>query len=276
MTDKDKEMSFLDHLEVFRWHLIRAAVAILFFTIIAFIYKDIVFDVILLGPKRTDFLTYRILCEISQYLGLGDALCLRDSPFSLMNISMSGQFSTHITTSIFAGFIIAFPYVLWEIWRFISPALHSNENSMAKGVVFFSSILFLIGILFGYYVIAPLSINFLGSYQVSSSVANQINLSSFVSTVTTVSFANGIIFELPILVYFLTKIGLLTPDFMRVYRKHSMVVILILSAIITPPDITSQVLVSLPLIILYEFSIKISERVIKNQENAPGESKSIF
>ena len=184
-----------------------------------------------------------------------------------MNISMSGQFSTHITTSIFAGFIIAFPYVLWEIWRFISPALHSNENSMAKGVVFFSSILFLIGILFGYYVIAPLSINFLGSYQVSSSVANQINLSSFVSTVTTVSFANGIIFELPILVYFLTKIGLLTPDFMRVYRKHSMVVILILSAIITPPDITSQVLVSLPLIILYEFSIKISERVIKNQEN---------
>ena len=267
MTDKDKEMSFLDHLEVFRWHLIRAAVAILFFTIIAFIYKDIVFDVILLGPKRTDFLTYRILCEISQYLGLGDALCLRDSPFSLMNISMSGQYSTHITTSIFAGFIIAFPYVLWEIWRFISPALHSNENSMAKGVVFFSSILFLIGILFGYYVIAPLSINFLGSYQVSSSVANQINLSSFVSTVTTVSFANGIIFELPILVYFLTKIGLLTPDFMRVYRKHSMVVILILSAIITPPDITSQVLVSLPLIILYEFSIKISERVIKNQEN---------
>jgi sec-independent protein translocase protein TatC len=266
MTDKDKEMSFLDHLEVFRWHLIRAAVAILFFTIIAFIYKDIVFDVILLGPKRTDFLTYRILCEISQYLGLGDALCLRDSPFSLMNISMSGQFSTHITTSIFAGFIIAFPYVLWEIWRFISPALHSNENSMAKGVVFFSSILFLIGILFGYYVIAPLSINFLGSYQVSSSVANQINLSSFVSTVTTVSFANGIIFELPILVYFLTKIGLLTPDFMRVYRKHSMVVILILSAIITPPDIMSQVLVSLPLIILYEFSIKISERVIKNQE----------
>ncbi|MDG1426727.1 MAG: twin-arginine translocase subunit TatC [Flavobacteriales bacterium] len=267
MTDKDKEMSFLDHLEVFRWHLIRAAIAILFFTIIAFIYKDIVFDVILLGPKRTDFLTYRILCEISQYLGLGDTLCLRDSPFSLMNISMSGQFSTHITTSIFAGFIIAFPYVLWEIWRFISPALHSNENSMAKGVVFFSSILFLIGILFGYYVIAPLSINFLGSYQVSSSVANQINLSSFVSTVTTVSFANGIIFELPILVYFLTKIGLLTPDFMRVYRKHSMVVILILSAIITPPDITSQVLVSLPLIILYEFSIKISERVIKNQEN---------
>ena len=270
MTDKDKEMSFLDHLEVFRWHLIRAAIAILFFTIIAFIYKDIVFDVILLGPKRTDFLTYRILCEISQYLGLGDTLCLRDSPFSLMNISMSGQFSTHITTSIFAGFIIAFPYVLWEIWRFISPALHSNENSMAKGVVFFSSILFLIGILFGYYVIAPLSINFLGSYQVSSSVANQINLSSFVSTVTTVSFANGIIFELPILVYFLTKIGFLTPDFMRVYRKHSMVVILILSAIITPPDITSQVLVSLPLIILYEFSIKISERVIKNQENIQG------
>ena len=266
MSKQDKEMSFLDHLEIFRWHLIRAAAAIMFFAIIAFMYKDIIFDVILLGPKDPNFLTYKVLCNISRFLGFEDALCLTESPFSLMNISMSGQFSTHITTSIFAGFIIAFPYVLWEIWRFISPALHSNENSMAKGVVFFSSILFLIGILFGYYVIAPLSINFLGSYQVSSSVANQINLSSFVSTVTTVSFANGIIFELPILVYFLTKIGLLTPDFMRVYRKHSMVVILILSAIITPPDITSQVLVSLPLIILYEFSIKISERVIKNQE----------
>ena len=111
MADKDKEMSFLDHLEVFRWHLIRAAIAILFFTIISFIYKDIVFDVILLGPKRTDFLTYKILCEISQYLGLGDALCLRESPFSLMNISMSGQFSTHITTSIFAGIIIDFVFL---------------------------------------------------------------------------------------------------------------------------------------------------------------------
>ena len=266
MSSQDKEMSFLDHLEIFRWHLIRSAIAVLFFAIIAFIFRDIVFDVILLGPKDPNFPTYKALCAISQYLGLEDALCLKESPFTLMNITMSGQFSTHVTTSIFAGFIVAFPYVFWEFWRFIRPALHVNESTMARGIVFFSSVLFLLGVLFGYYVIAPLSVNFLGSYQVSSTVANQITLSSFISTVTTVSFANGIIFELPILVYFLTKIGLLTPEFMRVYRKHAIVVILILTAIITPPDVTSQILVSLPLIVLYEISIKISARVIKNQK----------
>ena len=266
MSSQDKEMSFLDHLEIFRWHLIRSAIAVLFFAIIAFIFRDIVFDVILLGPKDPNFPTYKALCAISQYLGLEDALCLKESPFTLMNITMSGQFSTHVTTSIFAGFIVAFPYVFWEFWRFIRPALHVNESTMARGIVFFSSVLFLLGVLFGYYVIAPLSVNFLGSYQVSSTVANQITLSSFISTVTTVSFANGIIFELPILVYFLTKIGLLTPEFMRVYRKHAIVVILILAAVITPPDVTSQILVSLPLIVLYEISIKISARVIKNQK----------
>lgn len=266
MSNQDKEMSFLDHLEIFRWHLIRSAIAVLFFAIIAFIFKDIVFDVILLGPKDPNFPTYKALCAISQYLGLEDALCLKESPFTLMNITMSGQFSSHVTTSIFAGFIVAFPYVFWEFWRFIRPALHVNESTMARGIVFFSSVLFLLGVLFGYYVIAPLSVNFLGSYQVSSTVANQITLSSFISTVTTVSFANGIIFELPILVYFLTKIGLLTPEFMRLYRKHAIVVILILAAIITPPDVTSQILVSLPLIVLYEISIKISARVIKNQK----------
>jgi len=268
MSVKDKEMSFLDHLEIFRWHLIRSGIAILCFTIIAFIYKDIVFDVILLGPMLSDFPTYRILCLISRYLGFQDSFCLAEPPFSLMNISMSGQFAAHITTSFFAGFIMAFPYVFWELWRFILPALHNNETKMVRGIVFFSSVLFLIGILFGYYIIAPLSVNFLGSYQVSSSVANQINLTSFISTVTTVSFANGIIFELPILVYFLTKLGFLTPNFMREYRKHAMIIILIISAIITPPDIISQVLVSFPLIILYEISIKISLRVIKNQENS--------
>ena len=264
MINQDKEMSFLDHLEIFRWHLIRSAIAVLFFTIIAFIFKHIVFDVILLGPKDPDFLTYKVLCWISQILGLEDAFCIMESPFILMNISMSGQFSTHVTTSVLAGFIAAFPYIFWEIWRFISPALPANETVIARGIVFFSSILFFLGLLFGYYVIAPLSVNFLGSYQVSSTVANQISLTSFISTVTTVSFANGIIFELPVLVYFLTKIGFLTPEFMRAYRKHAIVVILILAAIITPPDVTSQILVLLPLVLLYEISIKISSKVLQN------------
>ncbi|MEC7646551.1 MAG: twin-arginine translocase subunit TatC [Bacteroidota bacterium] len=267
MGNHDQEMSFLDHLEIFRWHLIRSAIAVLVFSIIAFIFKDIVFDIILLGPKYADFPTYKVLCAISQYVGLDDAFCFLESPFSLMNISMSGQFSTHIIASIFAGFVVAFPYVFWEFWRFISPALHIHETKMVRGIVFFSSVLFLFGICFGYFLIVPLSINFLGSYQVSSTVANQISLTSFISTVTTVSFATGVIFELPIMVYFLTKIGLLTPDFMRIYRRHSIVVILILAAIITPPDVTSQILVLLPLMILYEISIKISEKVIKNQKN---------
>jgi sec-independent protein translocase protein TatC len=265
MREKE-EMSFLNHLEIFRWHLIRSAIAILFFAIISFIYKDVIFDIILLGPQKIDFPTYKILCRISTFLGLDDALCMKVSPFSLQNISMSGQFSAHITTSILAGFIVAFPYVFWELWRFISPALYDSETKIARGIVFFSSALFLFGVLFGYYIIAPLSVNFLGSYQVSNTVVNQISLTSFVSTVTTVSLANGIIFELPILVYFLTKIGLLTPNFMRIYRKHAMVVTLILAAIITPPDITSQILVAFPLMILYELSIRISARVIENQE----------
>ena len=265
MNEIDNEMSFLDHLEVFRWHLVRSVISIFIFSVVAFIFKDIIFDLVLLAPMDPNFLTYRVLCNISRFLELGEALCIQESPFSLMNISMSGQFSTHIKVSIFAGFIISFPYIFWEFWRFILPALHNKEANVARGIVFFSSSLFLLGILFGFYVVAPLSVNFLGSYQVSETVANQISLTSFISTVTTVSLANGIIFELPVLVYFLTKIGLLTPEFMKMYRKHAMVLTLILSAIITPPDITSQILVSFPLIILYELSIRISARVIKNQ-----------
>jgi sec-independent protein translocase protein TatC len=238
----------------------------LFFAVIAFIFKGILFDGILLAPKNPDFPTYKMLCYLSQQMGMGDALCMDELPFILMNISMSGQFSTHIMTSIVAGFVVAFPYVFWEMWRFISPALHDDESSVAKGVVFFSSILFLLGVLFGYYVISPLSVHFLGSYQVSETVANQISLSSFISTVTTVCLANGVVFELPILVYFLTKIGLLTPQFMQTYRKHALVMTLIFSAIITPPDITSQILVALPLMVLYEISIKISARVLRKQE----------
>ena len=266
-TEKQKqEMSFLEHLEVFRWHLVRSVFAVLFFAVIAFIFKGILFDSILLAPKNPDFPTYKMLCYLSQQMGMGDALCMDELPFILMNISMSGQFSTHIMTSIVAGFVVAFPYVFWEMWRFISPALHDDESSVAKGVVFFSSILFLLGVLFGYYVVSPLSIHFLGSYQVSETVANQISLSSFISTVTTVCLANGVVFELPILVYFLTKIGLLTPQFMQTYRKHALVMTLIFSAIITPPDITSQILVALPLMVLYEISIKISARVLRKQE----------
>ena len=197
---------------------------------------------------------------MSNFLGMKDAFCITKSPFVIMNIIMSGQFYTHIVSSLIAGFILSFPYFSWEIWRFVKPALYKNEQRYTRGIVFFISLLFISGVLFGYFLVAPISVQFLGNYQVSSQVINQINLNSYILTVTSVSLANGLLFQLPILVYFLSQIGILTPEFLRKYRKHSLVVVLILSAIITPPDIISQILVSFPLLILYEISIKISSK----------------
>lgn len=261
------EMSFLEHLEALRWHLMRAVIAVLTLAIILFFYREIVFDNFLFAPKHPDFWTYRMLCLLSDYLEMGDALCIRELPFELINTELSGQFTMHIWVSFVAGFILAAPYVLWEIWRFIKPALHEKERKYSKGVVFFSTLLFFAGVLFGYYVIVPLSINFLGSYQVSADVKNMIAMDSFVSTVTTITFASGIVFELPIVIYFLTQIGLMTPQFMRTYRKHAMVIILIVAAVITPsPDVTSQLLVAFPLYLLYELSIFVSMYVVKKAE----------
>lgn len=266
-SNEKSEMSFLEHLEALRWHLMRAVIAIVVLAIVLFFYREIVFDHFLFAPKHPDFWTYRMLCLLSDYLELGDALCIKELPFELINTELSGQFTMHIWVSFVAGFIIAAPYVLWEIWRFIKPALHENERKYSKGVVFFSSILFFIGVLFGYYVIVPLSINFLGSYQVSADVKNMIAMDSFVSTVTTITFASGIVFELPIVIYFLTQIGLMTPQFMRTYRKHAMVIILIVAAVITPsPDVTSQLLVAFPLYLLYELSIFVSMYVVRKAE----------
>ena len=263
MQNSDKNnMSFLGHLEIFRWHLIRSFIALIICTIFAFICKNLIFDGILLASTNKDFFTYQILCNLSHFLGINDAFCIEEIPFTLINITMSGQFLTHIVVSFITGLIISFPYIFWELWIFIRPALHTNEVKIARGIVFFTSLLFFIGVMFGYFIIAPLSVNFLGSYAVSDLIINNISLTSFASTVATISLANGLIFQLPILVYFLTKIGLLTPIFMRSYRRHSMVIILILSAIITPPDVVSQILVSLPLFLLYEISIKISSAIV--------------
>ena len=258
--EHEVEMSFLDHLEALRWHLMRSVIAIGSLAIIAFINKSFVFDTVLLAAKNPDFITYRVMCAISE------RICISELPFNLINISMSGQFTNHIFVSAAAGFIVAFPYVFWEIWRFIKPALHTRESKHAKGVVFFSSLLFMSGVLFGYYIIAPLAVNFLGSYQVSEMVSNEINLGSYITTVATIPLACGLVFELPIVTFFLTKVGLVNPQFMRTYRKHALVLTMILAAIITPPDIISQVLVALPLLLLYEISIGVSAMVVKRQE----------
>lgn len=265
MSDPN-QMTFLEHLEELRWRIIKAAAAILLFAIIAFIFKGIVFDEIILAPKNSDFLTYRFFCSMSQRLGLDDSLCLTNS-FSLQNISMSGQFTSHILVSFVAGLILAFPYVFYQFWAFIMPGLNQGEKSTARGAVIATSILFMTGIMFGYFLISPLSVQFLGSYTVSDQVNNIIALNSFITTVTMTTLSGGIVFQLPVVVYFLAKIGLVTPQSLKRYRKHAIVAVLILSAVITPPDITSQILVSLPLLVLYELSIHIARFVVRNERN---------
>ena len=262
----DKEMSFLDHLEDLRWHLIRSFLSVIVLASIAFLAKDFIFNVLIFGPKHSDFPTYKILCEIAQFIGFKDSFCFTELPFRIQSRTMGGQFSAHVWTSITAGFIIAFPYILHEMWKFISPGLKVKERSSAKGFILTASLLFFIGVLFGYYVVTPLSINFLGTYQVSGEVHNDFDLSSYISLVRASIIASGLIFELPILIYILTKIGVVSPEILKKYRKISLVIVLILSAIITPPDIASQVIVSVPIIVLYEISIYISKAVIRKQK----------
>lgn len=261
--EDDAQMSFLDHLEILRWHLIRIAIAIGITSILAFLFKHIVFDVIVLAPIFDEFITYRAFCKFSHLLSMGDKLCFEEMKFNLINISMAGQFSMHIIVSIVAGVIASFPYFLYEVWRFIKPALKNKEKNFARGLVFWGSLLFMMGVAFGYYLITPLSVQFLGGYTVSDFVYNQINLRSYITTVTTITLACGLVFQLPIIVYFLSKLGFLSPELMRKYRRHAIIGVLILAAVITPPDISSQVLVALPLFVLYEISIMVSKAVVK-------------
>lgn len=270
--EEEKEMTFLEHLEELRWRLVRSSIAVVLFAIIAFLGKSIIFDKILFAPRTSDFLTYRGFCELSQLLTLGDKLCMGDVNITLQNIDMSGQFSMHIMVSMVAGLIMAFPFVIYQFWSFLKPGLKDKEIKSASGIVFYSSILFFLGVFFGYFIIGPLSLQFLGSYRVSESVESAIKLSSYISTLVSITLTTGLVFELPIFIYFFTKIGLVTPEFLKKYRKHALVVVLILSAVITPPDITSQVLVALPIMILYEISIGISRRVIKQQEKEEREN----
>ncbi|MFA9391234.1 MAG: twin-arginine translocase subunit TatC [Prolixibacteraceae bacterium] len=264
------ELSFLGHLEELRWHIVRAVLGALIFMVAAFINRDFIFNDVILKPKSPTFITNLYFARFSEWLHEllninTDALRINDTPLHIVNIEMAGQFVSHIKVSLIAGLIVASPYIFWEIWRFVKPALHHNEAKHTRGAVFYTSFLFIIGILFGYYLITPLSIHFLSSYNVSAEIANTIKLNSYIGTVTSVTFASGIIFELPILVLFLSKVGLLTPQFMRKYRKHAYVVLLTVSAIITPPDIFSQVLVCVPLVLLYEISVFISRSVYKKR-----------
>lgn len=264
MGKKGDEMEFLDHLEALRWHLMRSVISILIFTIAAFVSKSFVFGTLIFGPSRPDFWTYRMFCKLFTFMGSPE-FCIEDLAFTVQSRQMTGQFTMHIMSSLVIGLICAFPYTFWEIWRFIKPGLYPNERKHSRGSVFFVSLLFISGILFGYYVVAPLSINFLASYSVDPSIINEFDITSYVSTLAMLVLACGLMFQLPMIVFFLSKAGLVHPQLMKNYRKHSIVVILFLSAILTPPDVISQLLIGLPLMFLYEISIAISAKVVKNR-----------
>ena len=251
------KMSFLDHLEVLRWTLVRSTLAVLVMSSIAFLMKSFIFDVIIFLPKDPQFITYRFLCNLSQRFGT-DGLCIEEIPFIVQSRTMAGQFSAHIWTSITVGFIAAFPFILWEIWKFIKPALYVKERKHARSFIIISSLLFFLGVLFGYFLITPLSINFLGSYRVSMQVENNTDISSYIGLLRASVLAAGLIFEMPVIIYFLAKMGIVTPEFLRKYRKYAIVVLLLLAAIITPPDVVSQFIVAIPMAILYEVSIIIA------------------
>jgi len=263
--DKANAQGFLEHLEELRWHLVRSIIAIVAVAIVVFIAKDYIFGHIILAPKNPEFFTNRVLCNLADKLNV-DNLCINRIPLEIINIKMTGQFSMHIMISLVLGVILAFPYIFWEFWSFLKPALYEKEVQYSRGAVVFSSLLFLMGVLFGYFVIIPLSVHFLGSYQVSDQVSNTIHLKSYIGTIASVALAAGLIFELPILIYFLSKAGLVYPEFLKTYRRHAIIIIFILAAVITPPDVFSLALVTLPLVLLYEVGIVISRRIEKQKE----------
>ena len=270
MSDKEKtgkkqgEMSFLDHLEELRWHLIRSVLAVMVMAVLAFVFQDFIFTEIIFKPKNPEFWTNRMFSLLADFIGT-DALKINQSDLQLISIKMAGQFLTSIWAAIILGFIGASPVVFFEFWLFIKPALYETEKKYASGAVFFTTILFGLGVLFGYYLIVPLSIHFLASYSISGEVVNQININSYISTVASISLASGVVFLLPIFVFFLSRVGLLTPSFMKKYRRHAYVLMLLLAAIITPPDVFSQIMVAFPLVFLYEIGIFISKRVEKRK-----------
>jgi len=257
-------MSFLEHLEELRWVILHSVIAVVACMFIAFFFKEFLFDTVILGPTKPEFWTNRMMCQLGELVNKN--LCINTEPVNFINIKMAGQLTVHFAVAMISGAIIAIPYVIYQIWEFLKPALKDNERKGSGGAVTIISLLFIIGVLFGYFFLTPISIYFLTTYNVSAEVVNQIYIRSYISTVASICLACGVIFELPVLAFFLTKIGILTPDFMKKYRRHAIVVIFIIAAVITPPDVFSQTLVAIPILVLYELSIIISKNVIKKKE----------
>lgn len=269
----EAEMSFFDHLEILRWHLIRSAIAITVFTTLAFVYYDDIFDKVIMGPKDPNFWTYRMMCLLGHRFDLGPDFCITKINFDLLNTEIAGQFTLQMNSSFMIGIVAGVPYLLFEIWSFIKPGLTNTERKSASGFVFYTSTLFILGILFGFFIITPMSINFLSNYVVSTAIKNIISIDSYLSSVATLTLGSGVVFELPIIIYVLSKMGIMTPKFMRATRRYAVVIILVIAAVVTPtPDIITMMTVSFPLFLLYEASIIISGKVEKNRNKALNKS----
>ena len=258
-------MTFVQHLEDLRWHVVRSLFAVLIFTIGAFIVAPWVFENIIFAPARVDFPTFRILCSLGNIFG-ANGFCIQEIPLKLQSRYMTGQFSMHIVASFVIGLIVAFPYIVWELYRFIRPGLFEHERKFSRGGVTAVSFLFISGILFGFYVLSPIMISFLANYQISDMIVNEFDITSYVGTIVGLLLATGLLFQLPVFMSFLTKVGVVTPALLRRKRKHAIVTILVLGAIITPSaDPLSQSLIAIPLYFLYEISIMISEGVVRKK-----------
>lgn len=271
-----EEMTFIDHLEELRWHIVRSLIAVIIVAILIFLNMDWFFDTIILGPIRPDFISYTKFCEFSHWAGLGDSLCMPPVQSKLQATTFGSQFISSITIAFFGGFICAFPYIFWEVWKFIRPALTEKELSSTRGSIIFVSFFFFLGAAFGYFLLAPFTFSFLSNYNLGTSgiLETRPMLSDYIENLTNITLGAALSFQLPVVSYVLTKIGLITPGFLRTYRKYAFVAILVVAAIITPsPDWMSQMLVCVPLILLYELSIVISARVAANDEKKMREWK---
>lgn len=254
------ELTFWDHLDVLRFALMRSFAVVFILAVIAFYFTDFVYSDVILGPKNPEFISNRLFCRLGQLVHM-DSLCINTMDFKLNNLEMAGQFRSNLLISLIAGLVVAMPYILTEIWLFIKPALTIKERKGVSGFVFVTTFLFLVGVSFGYFIIAPLAVNFLATWTISADIQNTFRLGSYISMVVMLGLSTGLVFELPVLIYFLARMGIVTAELLKTYRKHSIVAVFILSAMITPPDVFSQILVSFPLILLYEISIRIAKRV---------------
>lgn len=254
MKEENVSMPFLEHLEELRWRLVRCAIAILVVSAVIWFYQEWIIDTLFLSMKDPSFITYRLFC---QYFNI----CIEEIPLKMQSTTMAGQFSYGLMMSVMGGVVVSFPYVFYQLWSFIKPGLKQNEKSAVKGLVFYVSILFFLGILFGYFIVAPLCVQFFGTYQISKNIENIFTISSYMSTIISTVFYSGLLFLLPVIAFILGKMGVVTADFLRKYRKHSIVGVLIIAAVITPPDLISQIIVAIPIVLLYEISIIVVARL---------------